>query len=161
VVAGGGCLSKVGMKYSAHLKHEHANSRRCPGSVAFLITADDGQSPYVRLDAIGRHNVGAGSAQQAIMTSLVLAPLEKLGLKMTEVDKFATELQNPEITLPAGSGDTPRTNYMIMASLAALAGQIDRSEIGKFVLDRACRVSVRPRSCSGRGSLLGGTPYKP
>jgi len=30
---------------------------------------------------------------------------------MTEIDKYATEMHNPEITLPAGSGDTPSTNY--------------------------------------------------
>jgi betaine reductase len=154
VVAGGGCLSKVGMKYSAHLKRGIPVLEDVLGSVAFLITADDGQSPYVRLDAIGQHNVGAGSAQQAIMTSLILTPLKKLGLKMTEVDKFATELQNPEITLPAGSGDTPRTNYLIMASLAVLEGQITRGELEKFILERGM-----PGFCPTQGHVPAAVPF--
>ena len=45
-------------------------------------------------------------------------------------------MHNPEITLPAGSGDTPLTNYRIMASLAAINKQIDKSEIDKFVRER-------------------------
>jgi betaine reductase len=154
VVAGGGCLSKIVMKYSSHLKHDMPILEDTLGALALLITADDGQSPCLRLDAIGKHNVGAGSPQQAIMTSLVLTPLKQLGLKMTEVDKYATELQNPEITLPAGSGDTPRTNYLILASLAVLAGQMDRSEIEKFVLERGM-----PGFCPTQGHIPAAVPF--
>ncbi len=125
VVAGGGCLAKVGMKFTAHLKHHMPILEDVLGAIAFLITKDDGVSPVVRLDSIGKHDVGAGSAQQAIMTSLIVKPLSKLGMKMTEIDKYATEMHNPEITLPAGSGDTPSTNYRLMASLAAMNKQIE------------------------------------
>jgi betaine reductase len=55
---------------------------------------------------------------------------------MTDIDKYATEMHNPEITLPAGSGDTPATNYKIIAALAALNKQIDKTEIDKFVSER-------------------------
>ena len=136
VVAGGGCLAKVGMKYSAHLKHNLPILEDVLGAIAILVTKDDGVSPIVRLDSVGKHDVGAGSAQQSIMTSLVLKPLNRLGMKMTEVDKYSTELHNPEITLPAGSGDTPSTNYRIIASLAVINKQIDKKEIEKFVLER-------------------------
>ena len=136
IVAGGGCLAKVGMKFTSHLKNDMPILEDVLGGIAFLITNDDGVSPVIRLDSIGKHEVGAGSAQQAIMTSLVLKPLQRLGLKMTEIDKYSTELHNPEITLPAGSGDTPATNYRIVASLAALNKQIERTEIDKFVLER-------------------------
>lgn len=136
VVAGGGCLAKVGMKFAAHLKHDMPILEDVLGAIAFLITRDDGVSPVIRLDAIGKHDVGAGSAQQAIMTSLVLEPLSKMGMKMTDIDKYATEMHNPEITLPAGSGDTPYTNYKIMAALAAINKQIDKTEIEKFVKER-------------------------
>jgi betaine reductase len=136
VVAGGGCLAKVGMKYTAHLKHHMPILEDVIAAIAFLITNDDGVSPVIRLDSIGKHDVGAGSAQQSIMTSLIIKPLNKLGMKMTEIDKYATEMHNPEITLPAGSGDTPSTNYRIMASLAALNKQIDKTEIEKFVKER-------------------------
>jgi len=136
VVAGGGCLAKVGMKFTSHLKHDMPILEDVLGSIAFLITNDDGISPVIRLDSIGKHDVGAGSAQQAIMTSLVMKPLDRLGMKMTDIDKYSTELHNPEITLPAGSGDTPATNYRIVASLAALNKQIDKSEIDRFVIER-------------------------
>ncbi len=136
VVAGGGCLAKVGMKFSAHLKHRMPILEDIIAAIAFLITKDDGVSPVVRLDSIGKHDVGAGSAQQSIMTSLIVKPLNKLGMKMTDIDKYGTEMHNPEITLPAGSGDTPSTNYRIMASLAALNKQIDKTEIDKFVRER-------------------------
>ena len=136
VVAGGGCLAKVGMKYTAHLKHNMPILEDVIAAIALLITNDDGVSPVIRLDSIGKHDVGAGSAQQSIMTSLIIKPLNRLGMKMTEIDKYATEMHNPEITLPAGSGDTPSTNYRIMASLAALNKQIDKTEIEKFVKER-------------------------
>jgi betaine reductase len=85
---------------------------------------------------VGKHDIGAGSSQQAIMTSLVVKPLARIGMKMMDVDKYATELQNPEVTLPAGSGNTPYTNYRIMASLAALNHEIEKTEIEKFVKER-------------------------
>ena len=135
-VVGGGCLAKVGMKYAAHLKNGMPILEDVLGAIAFLITKDDGASPRIRLDAVGKHDIGAGSSQQAIMTSLIVKPLARIAMKMTDVDKFATEMQNPEITLPAGSGNTPYTNYKIMASLAALNREIDRSEIEQFVKER-------------------------
>ena len=156
VVAGGGCLAKVGMKYASHLKHPMPVLEDVLAGIAFLVTKDDGFSPVMRLDSVGKHDVGAGSAQQAIMTSLILKPLARLGMKMTDIDKYATEMHNPEITLPAGSGDTPGTNYRIMASLAALNKQIDRTEIDKFVLERGMPGFLsHAGSCAGGGSLPG------
>ena len=136
VVAGGGCLAKVGMKFSSHLKHNMPILEDVIAGIAFLVTKDDGISPVLRLDSIGKHDVGAGSPQQAIMTSLIIKPLDRLGLKMTDIDKYATEMHNPEITLPAGSGDTPTTNYKTMAALAVLNKQIDRKEMEEFVKER-------------------------
>ena len=136
VVVGGGSLAKVGMKYASHLNKQMPILEDVLAGIAILITKDDGVNPIIRLDCVGRHTVGAGSSQQSIMTALVATPLAKVGIKMTEVDKYATEMHNPEITLPAGSGNTPYTNYKIMASLAALNKEIGRTEIEKFVRDR-------------------------
>jgi betaine reductase len=74
VVAGGGCLSKVGMKSAAHLKHNMPVLEDVIAGVSFLITKDDGVSPLLGLDADGKHDVGAGSAQQTLMTALVVKP---------------------------------------------------------------------------------------
>jgi betaine reductase len=154
IVAGGGCLAKVGMKSAAHLKHNMPILEDVLASIAFLVTKDDGVSPIMRLDSIGKHDVGAGSPQQAIMTSLILKPLNRLGLKMTEIDKYSTELHNPEITLPSGSGDTPATNYRIMASLAALDKQIEKTELDKFIKEKGM-----PGYCPTQGHVPSAVPY--
>ncbi len=154
VVAGGGCLAKIGMKSAAHLRHNMPILEDVIAGIAFLISKDDGFSPIIRLDSIGKHDVGAGSSQQAIMTSLILKPLNRLGMKMTEIDKYSTELHNPEITLPSGSGDTPGTNYKIMASLAALNHHIDKTEIDKFVKERGM-----PGYCPTQGHVPSAVPF--
>jgi len=154
VVAGGGCLAKVGMKFSAHLKHNMPILEDVIAAIAFLVTTDDGVSPILRLDSIGKHDVGAGSPQQAIMTSLIVKPLDRIGMKMTDIDRYATELHNPEITLPAGSGDTPLTNYKIMAALAALNGQIDKTEIESFV-----RMRGMPGFSPTQGHIPSAVPF--
>ncbi|MEK7875308.1 MAG: glycine/sarcosine/betaine reductase complex component C subunit beta [Pseudomonadota bacterium] len=136
VVVGGGCQAKIGMKYAAHLKHNMPILEDVLGAIALLITRDDGASPRIRLDSVGKHDIGAGSSQQAIMTALVVKPLARIGMKMMDIDKYATELHNPEVTLPSGSGNTPYTNYKIMASLAALNHEIEKSQIETFVKER-------------------------
>jgi betaine reductase len=136
VVVGGGCLAKIGMKYTGHLKHNMPVLEDVLGSFAFLIEKDDGVSPVIRLDCVGKHAIGAASSQQEIMTSLVLKPLSKIDAKMLDIDKYATEMHNPEVTLPAGSGNTPLTNYRIMASLAVLQKEIEKDQINAFVKER-------------------------
>jgi betaine reductase len=67
---------------------------------------------------------------------LVSHPLQRLGLKFLDIDRFATELHNPEITEPAGGGDVPRLNYRMLAGLAALNREIDPGEVERFVTER-------------------------
>ncbi|HOE16459.1 MAG TPA: glycine/sarcosine/betaine reductase complex component C subunit beta [Syntrophorhabdaceae bacterium] len=135
-VVGGGCLAKIGMKYTGHLKHNMPILEDVLGGFAFLIEKDDGLSPVIRLDCVGKHAIGAASSQQEIMTSLVLKPLNKIDAKMLDIDKYATEMHNPEVTLPAGSGNTPLTNYKIMASLAVLQKEIDKGQMNTFVKEK-------------------------
>jgi betaine reductase len=134
VVVGGGCLVKLGMKFRGHISNSMPILEDVLGAIAFLITPDDGESPVIRLDGVGKHDIGSGSAQQKIMQSLVLEPLKRMGKKITDVDKYATEMHNPEVTLPAGSGNVPLTNYRMIGALAALHKEIDRSDIDAFVL---------------------------
>jgi len=154
VVAGGGCLAKTGMKSAAHLKHNMPILEDILAGMACLVTKDDGISPVMRLDSVGKHDVGAGSPQQAILSSLILKPLNRLGMKMTDIDKYSTELHNPEITLPAGAGDTPATNYKIMASLAALNKQIEKTELDKFVREKGML-----GFCPTQGHIPSAVPY--
>ena len=47
---------------------------------------------------LGRHSVGTGSAPQNVIGSLVADPLDRAGMKITDIDKFSPEMQNPDIT---------------------------------------------------------------
>ena len=132
-VVGGASLAKLGMKYTGHLQHGLPILEDTLVGVALLVGTDDGRSPRLRLDALGRHTVGAGSAQQAIFEALVAQPLAALGLRFRDVDKYATELHNPELTEPSGSGDVPALNYRIIATLAAQRGEIAPADVPAFV----------------------------
>jgi hypothetical protein len=136
IVVGGGSLPKLGMKFQGHLKHGLPVLEDVVGASAVLVQRDDGVSPIIRLDSIGRHPVNAGASNPQIMHSLVMEPLDRLGLKSTDVDDFASELHNPEITEPQGSGNVPERNYRTLASLAVRRGDIDRSDIEAFVAQR-------------------------
>ncbi|HAR94730.1 MAG TPA: glycine reductase [Deltaproteobacteria bacterium] len=135
VVVGGGSLAKLGMKFKGHLAKDMPILEDVLGGLAFLVTGDDGESPLVRMDSVGKHDIGSGSSQQSIMESLVLKPLDRMGKKITDVDKYAVELQNPEVTAPAGSGNVPLTNYRMIGALAVLRKEIEREEIDRFVLE--------------------------
>jgi betaine reductase len=135
-VVAGGSLPKLGMKFQGHLRHDLPILEDVMGGAAALVEPDDGVSPVVRLDAVGRHRVSAGGANPQIMEALAVDPLNRLGLGMTEVDDYATELHNPEVTEPQGSGNVPERNYRTIAALAARRGDIGRAEIGDFVESR-------------------------
>ena len=106
------------------------------GGTAALIQADDGISPVLRLDAVGRHKVGAGGSGPQIVEALAVEPLARHGIPMTDVDDYAPELHNPEVTEPRGSGNVPERNYKTIAALAARRGDIARDEIDRFVAER-------------------------
>lgn len=132
-VVAGCSLAKLGMKYQGHLEHDQPVLEDVLAGVAVLVTEDDGVSPRLRLDSVGRHSVGAGSSQQAMFKCLISDPLERLGLQYREVDKYATELQNPELTEPSGSGNVPLLNYRLIAGMATLEEQLSKADIPKFV----------------------------
>ncbi len=154
VVFGGGCQSKLGMKFAGHLKHQMPILEDVLGAMAFLITRDDGVSPVMRLDAVGKHRVGDGSSQQEIYTSLVVRPLEKLGLKMSDVDKIATELHNPEVTVPQGSGNVPLNNYKLIAALGVMRKELKREEMAGFIQARGM-----PGFAPTQGHIPAAMPY--
>ncbi len=133
-VVGGGSMAKLGMKFKGHVAKGMPILEDVLGGIAFLVTGDDGESPLVRLDGIGKHDIGSGSSQQNIMESLVLKPLDRMGKKITAVDRYAVELQNPEVTVSAGSGNVPLTNYRMIGALAVLRNEIQRGDIDRFVL---------------------------
>ncbi|MBQ6088239.1 MAG: glycine reductase, partial [Firmicutes bacterium] len=102
----------------------------------------------------GRHMVGTGSAPQNVIGSLVTDPLDRAGLKVTDVDKFAPELQNPDITKPAGAGDVPEANFKMIAALAVKRGDIARTDIPAFVKEHGL-VGWAPT----QGHIPSGVPF--
>src|SRR5262249_1091990 len=123
-VVAGGSQAKLGMKFQGHLRHDMPIMEDVLGGAAALIEADDGRSPVIRLDAVVPHKVAAGASAPQIMEALAVEPLTRLGLAMTDVDDFATELHNPEITEPQGSGNVPDRNYRTIAALAVRRGDL-------------------------------------
>ena len=121
------------MKFEGHLQHGQPILEDVLASVAVLVGEDDGVSPILRMDSVGRHNVAAGSSQQAILEKLVSDPLNRMGLGFRDIDKYATELHNPEVTEPAGSGNVPNLNYRLIGALAVRNQQISREELPGFV----------------------------
>lgn len=133
VVIAGGSFAKLGMKFQGHLRSNMPVLEDIIASIAIWIGQDDGRSPVIRLDSIGKHDISSGSSQQAIIEKLVVQPLDRLGLKITQIDKYATEMHNPEITEPQGSGNVPRTNYRTIGSFAVLRNEIQRDSLDHFV----------------------------
>ena len=132
-VVAGGSLAKLGMKFQGHLRSQLSVLEDVMGGAAALIEADDGRSPRLRLDVVGRHRVAAGGSAPQIMEALAVEPLRQAGVAMTDVDDYATELHDPEITEPQGSGNVPERNYRTIAALAAREGEIERSQVASFV----------------------------
>ena len=97
-----------------------------------VITQDDGVSPEFNLNIIGRHTVGTGSAPQNVISGLVTAPLDRAGLKITDIDKYSPEMQNPDITKPAGAGDVPQSNYKMIAALGVKRGELQKADLATF-----------------------------
>ncbi|MBQ2304573.1 MAG: glycine reductase, partial [Firmicutes bacterium] len=126
----------------------------CIAGFTVLITENDGVNPIIRNDIVGRHCVGTGSAPQNVIGSLVTDPLDRAGLKVTDVDKFAPELQNPDITKPAGAGDVPEANYKMIGALAVKRGDIERTALPAFIKEHGL-VGWAPT----QGHIPSGVPF--
>ncbi|MEG2454749.1 MAG: glycine/sarcosine/betaine reductase complex component C subunit beta [Oscillospiraceae bacterium] len=133
LVVGGGCTAKLGMNGKDHVKKGLPILEDVLGSFCAIISQHNETDPEIDLSVLGRHTVGTGSAPQAVIGSLVSQPLARAGLRILDVDKFAPELQNPDITKPAGAGDVPLSNYKMIGALAAKNGEITPKELPDFV----------------------------
>ena len=73
---------------------------------------------------------------------------------MTDVDRYAVELHNPEITEPGNSGDVPKTNYRTLAAMAVMRGEIERDDMDDFVTEHGM-----PGFSPTQGHIPAGVPY--
>jgi glycine/sarcosine/betaine reductase complex component C subunit beta len=156
IVVAGGSLAKIGMKLLGHLKAGYPVLEDVLVGVAIDVAADDGVSPWLRLDTAATLGLGDGDAPHLVAAALTTAPLRRHGLRLSDVDRFAVELQNPDITEPAGSGDVPANNYRIIAALAAQAGEIGRDGMAAFVRARGL-----PGFSPTQGHIASAVPYLP
>ena len=154
VVTAGGCTAKLGMNGKDHVKKGLPVLEDAVAGFSVLISADDGVSPQIRTDIIGRHTIGTGSAPQNVITALVTDPLDAAGLKILDIDKYSPEMQNPDITKPAGAGDVPEANYKMIAALGVKRGEIARTDIAKFVKEHGM-TGWAPT----QGHIPSGVPY--
>lgn len=132
VIVAGGATAKLGMNGKDHVKKELPILEDVLGGFAVLISANDGVNPIIRNDWVGRHNVGTGSSPQAVISALITQPLDDAGLKITDIDRYSVEMQNPDITKPAGAGDVPEANYKMIAALGVKRKELERADLKTF-----------------------------
>jgi len=154
IVAAGGSIAKLGMNGKDHVKKDLPALEDVMGGFAALVSKNDGVSPEILSEFTGKHNVGTGSSPQAVITALVTAPLDKMGLKIADIDKYSVEMQNPDITKPAGAGDVPQANYKMIAALGVKRGELERAEIGDFTVKHGM-----PGWAPTQGHIPSGVPY--
>lgn len=156
VVVGGASLPKLGMKCLYHLEQDMPVLEDVLPAVAVWIGRNDGQSPSVNLQSVGRHPVNAGTALDKQFRELVLEPLRRLAWKVDSVDRFVTELHNPDVTVSAKAGDVPARNYRMMAAMLCGAKEIERADMAEF----ARRKGV-PGYAPTQGHIASGFVYAP
>jgi glycine/sarcosine/betaine reductase complex component C subunit beta len=155
-VVAGGSLAKLGMKFSGALKNGVPVLEDVLAGLAFHVGPPSSGAPRVRLDAVGRHRIRSGSAQQAVLEDLVVEPLERLGRRITDVDRYATELHDPEITEPAGAGNVPNRNYRLIAALAVRRGELGAGDLESFEREHGL-----PGYSPTQGHVASAVPYLP
>lgn len=153
-VTSGGATAKLGMNGKDHVRKGLPILEDVLGGFAVIITADDGINPEINLSILGRHTVGTGSAPQAVISVLVTEPLERNGLKITDIDKYSPEMQNPDITKPAGAGDVALANYKMIGALAVKQGDIEKKALAEFIAEHGL-VGWAPT----QGHIPSGVPY--
>ena len=153
-VTAGGATAKLGMNGKDHVKKEIPILEDVLGGFSVLISENDGVNPEVNLDIVGRHTVGTGSSPQKVTESLVATALTANNMKIVDIDKYAAEMQNPDITKPAGAGDVPLANYKMIGALAVMKGDLEKAELGNFITDHGM-VGWAPT----QGHIPSGVPY--
>lgn len=132
VVVGGGSLPKLGMKSLYQLEQGIPVLEDAMAAVAVWIGHDNGKSPTVNLQGVGRHPIKAGTGLDKQFRELVLEPLRRLEWSINQLDRVVTELHNPDIMVSAKAGDVAARNYRMMAAMLATAKEIDRNDISDF-----------------------------
>ncbi|MTI94620.1 MAG: glycine reductase [Firmicutes bacterium] len=153
-VVAGGATAKLGMNGKSHVEKGMPVLEDVLGAFGVLVSTNDGKNPVIRTDVVGRHNIGRGSSPQAVIQALVADPLGIAGLSFDAVDKYSVEMQNPEVTVPAGAGDVPAANYKMIGALGVKRGDLERSALPAFVEQHGM-----PGFAPTQGHIPSGVPF--
>lgn len=154
LVVAGGTSAKLAMNAKEHIRRGMPVLEDMVAGFAVLIGENDGLNPIIRTDLMGKHTVSTGSSPQAVITSLITTPLDKGGLKLKDVDRYSVEMQNPDITRPAGAGDVPEANYKMIAALGVKREELDQKEVSTFAEKHGF-----PGWAPTQGHIPSGIPY--
>ncbi len=154
LVVAGGATAKLGMNSKDHVKKEIPVLEDVLGGFAVLITENDGVNPVIRTDLVGKHNVGTGASPQAVMSALITTGLKKANLKISDVDVYSVEMQNPDITMAAGAGNVPEANYKMIGALAVMGKEIEKKDLVSFIESKGL-----PGWAPTQGHIPSGVPY--
>ncbi len=154
VVVAGGTTAKLGLNARDHVNKGLPVLEDMIGMFAVHVSENDGVNPIVRTDLVGRHRIGSGSSPQAVIQAIVADPLENAGLKIQHIDKYSPEMQNPDITEPAGAGDVPKSNYKMIGALAVKKGELERAKLDEFVEKHGL-----PGYAPTQGHIPSGVPF--
>ena len=154
IVVAGGSSAKLGMNAKDHIKKGVPVLEDVIGAFAAYIGENDGTSPVIRTDIVGRHTVGSGASPQNVTQAIVSDPLDRAGLKIGDIDTFSVEMQNPEITEPAGAGDVPKANYKMIAALGVMRKEFERTQLNE-VVDKIAMPGFAPT----QGHIPSGVPF--
>jgi betaine reductase len=155
-VVAGGALAKLGMKFEGALATGAPILEDVLAATAIIVGVAEPGQPVIRMDAIGTHRVASGSSQQALLEDIVGGPLAAMGRRVTDIDVYATELHNPEITEPAGGGDVPDRNYRMLAGLAAIRRDIRKEDVPGFAAAHGL-----PGFAPTQGHIASAVPWLP
>ena len=138
IVTAGGATAKLAMNSKKHLEKGYPLLEDCLGAYALLIESADATGAgsgdiIIRNDVIGVHRIGSGSSPQHVIQNLVADPLEKSGLRFDDIDYYAPELHNPEITEAGGAGNVTLANLKMIAAMAVMKQQLERTDINSFI----------------------------
>ena len=86
--------------------------------------------------------------------ALVGAALDKGGYSVNDIDAYSVEMQNPDITKPAGAGDVPLANLKMIGAIGVLRKDIERKELPQFIEDK-----LIPGWAPTQGHIPSGVPY--
>lgn len=80
--------------------------------------------------------------------------MDKADITVEGIDAYSVEMQNPDITKPAGAGDVPTANLKMIGAIGVMRKEIDRKELPTFVSEK-----LIPGWAPTQGHIPSGVPY--